>query len=490
DVGKGLSQVGASANANADAATHMDAHAATRADAVASSTSSHVSSTHLSSTHVTVIPRARVARGRFEPAKALDALAGVVGPQNVSLRGESVVVAPCTTAEVREVLRLTGGTGWPVVPAGGETWTDAGNPLACAGRVVVNTTRLTGVVEHEPADLVATARAGTTLVHFNGALALARQWLPLDPPDDGRATLGGVAATGTGGAQSLAYSPPRSHVLGMTVALADARIIHVGGRVVKNVAGYDLCKLFVGSHGTLGLILDVTFKLRPRPRREATVVAQARDTRTLLEAGRAIIAANLSPVAVELLSAQVVAGAGIETAGGSAGLLLRFAGTDEAVAWQTAKAVETIGARSRLVDVNVLDDDAAVWAGLQSAALSLPARIVLRARVPSAGLPDVLDAVSNVRAGDGSRLCWHAGVGDGRLRLFDDEERTDVEHAAEVERLRVAARRLGGSLVVERAPVAVKAIVDAWGVSDSTGALMRRVKSQLDPDGVFSPGRF
>ena len=89
----------------------------------------------------------------------------------------------------------------------------------------------------------------------------------------------------------------------MTVALADARIIHVGGRVVKNVAGYDLCKLFVGSHGTLGLILDVTFKLRPRPRREATVVAHARDARTLLEAGRAVIAANLSPVAAELLSA-------------------------------------------------------------------------------------------------------------------------------------------------------------------------------------------
>ncbi|HEX7174954.1 MAG TPA: FAD-linked oxidase C-terminal domain-containing protein, partial [Pyrinomonadaceae bacterium] len=197
DVGKGLSQVGASANANARAATHIEAHAATRADADASSTS-----THVSSTHVTVATRARGARGRFEPAKALDALAEVVGPQNVSLRGESVVAAPCTTAEVREVLRLTGGTGWPVVPAGGETWTDAGNTLACAGRVVVNTTRLTGVIEHEPADLVATARAGTTLVHFNGALALARQWLPLDPPDDGRATLGGVAATGTGGAQS------------------------------------------------------------------------------------------------------------------------------------------------------------------------------------------------------------------------------------------------------------------------------------------------
>ena len=149
-------------------------------------------------------------------------------------------------------LRLAGSSGWPVVPAGGETWTDAGNPLACAGRVVVKTARLSGVVEHEPADLVATARAGTTLAHFNSALSLASQCLPLDPPDDGRATLGGVAATGTGGAQSLAYAPPRSHVLGMTVALADARIIHVGGRVVKNVAGYDLCKLFVGSHGTLG----------------------------------------------------------------------------------------------------------------------------------------------------------------------------------------------------------------------------------------------
>jgi FAD/FMN-containing dehydrogenase len=378
------------------------------------------------------------------------------------------------------------------VPAGGETWTDAGNPLACAGRVVVKTERLAGVVEHEPADLVATARAGTTLARFNAELARAGQWLPVDPPDDGRATLGGVCATGTGGAQSFAYAPPRSHVLGMTVALADASLIHVGGRVVKNVAGYDLCKLFVGSHGTLGLILDATFKLRPRPRREATVVAHARETPALLEASRAILGANLSPVAAELLSAQLGAAAGLETVGGRACLLLRFAGTEEAVAWQTARAVETIGTRVGLADVNVLNEDAAVWAGLQSAASGRPARVVLRARVAPTALAGMLDAVSKEGPAESSKLCWHAGVGDGRLRLFyDEEEETpDAEHAARIENLRAAAGRLGGSLVVERAPAGVKSITDAWGIGDATLALMRRVKSRLDPEGMFSPGRF
>src|SRR6185436_10894488 len=119
-------------------------------------------------------------------------------------------------------------------------------------QVVLSTRNLNRILEHEPADLIAIAEAGVTLNDFNRQLAQKGQWLPLDPPDNGSSTLGGVLSTGIGGPQEFAYGAPRRHVIGMKVVLADGSLIKAGGRVVKNVAGYDLCKLCTGSFGTLG----------------------------------------------------------------------------------------------------------------------------------------------------------------------------------------------------------------------------------------------
>src|SRR6185369_14092649 len=186
-----------------------------------------------------------------------------------------------------EVLKLASSERWTVVPAGGMM------RLNSTANLIVNTRRLNRVIEHEPADLIAIAEAGVTLTDFNAKLAENGQWLPLDPPDDGRATLGGVVATGIGGPQQFGYGRPRGSVIGMRVALADGSMIKAGGRVVKNVAGYDLCKLFTGSYGTLGIITELNFKLRPRPAREATVIASG--------SARAILDARLFPVAFEIV---------------------------------------------------------------------------------------------------------------------------------------------------------------------------------------------
>ena len=128
--------------------------------------------------------------------------------------------------------------------------------------------------------------------------------MPIDPPDDWRATLGGVVATGLGGAQAFGYGLPRSFVIGMRVVLADGQSIKAGGNVVKNVAGYDLCKLFSGSYGTLGLITELTFKLRPLPLETRTIIATG-SLLSLTAAGRALISGSLFPVAVELLSPRM-----------------------------------------------------------------------------------------------------------------------------------------------------------------------------------------
>src|SRR5687767_14537430 len=218
-------------------------------------------------------------------------LAEIVGEDNITSLGESVLVLPGSVEELSEVVKFASS----VMPVGGMTW------LRRKADVLVSTARLNQMVEHEPADLVAVAQAGVKLNDFNTKLSEKRQWLPLDPPDDRRATLGGVVATGLGGAQQFGYGRPRGMVIGMRVVLADGSVIKTGGRVVKNVAGYDLSKLFTGSYGSLGMIVELNFKLRPRPEREATVVIKgAADS--LLGVAYSIMAERLFPVAVEIIS--------------------------------------------------------------------------------------------------------------------------------------------------------------------------------------------
>jgi len=216
------------------------------------------------------IPRAKLASSYFDPESANVRLTSIVGEANISASSRLSVstsalkVVPGSIEEVCEVMKLASSEGWSVVPAGAMTWLDAGQPLRNAN-IILSTGRLKRIIEHEPADLVAITEAGVTLNDFNAALLQKGQWLAIDPPDDGRSTIGGVVATGLGGAQQFGYGPPRKHVIGMKVVMADGRLIKAGGRVVKNVAGYDLCKLFTGSYGTLGIIVEVNLKLRPLP---------------------------------------------------------------------------------------------------------------------------------------------------------------------------------------------------------------------------------
>jgi FAD/FMN-containing dehydrogenase len=382
-------------------------------------------------------------------------------------------------------VRLADAEGWSIVPAGGGAWLDAGNPLRRAD-IFLKTARLSSAVEHEPADLVAKARAGVTLARLNAELARAGQWLALDPPDDGRSTVGGVVATGACGAQSVVYGPARSHVLGMTVALADGRLIRVGGRVVKNVAGYDLPKLFVGSFGTLGLILDVTFKLRPLPRVTGTLAAYG-EAATLLDAGRALVRERLAPAAVELLNPRAASELLAREHG--AALLVRFAGAAEAVAWQSTRARELLTAGGA-EGVEAIEDEAQVWTSLQAYDAREGRELAARVNVPPSELGAMIVSLVDEMGADEDGLAWHAGVCVGALRFSAGSVRDGSRAARQLKTLRATARARGGSLVVERAPAQLKREVDAWGVEPARCEIMRRVKSQLDPRDTFSPGRF
>jgi glycolate oxidase subunit GlcD len=393
--------------------------------------------------------------------------------------------APASLEEACEVLRLAASVGRAVVPAGSGTWLDVGNPLKRAA-LIVSTRRMQRIIEHEPADLVATAQAGVTLSALNHELARAGQWLPLDPPDDGRATIGGVVATGMGGAQSLGYGLPRSFVIGMRVALADGRLIKAGGRVVKNVAGYDLCKLFTGSYGTLGLILDLTFKLRPLPAQTATVIACA-PLDSLLPSARSVVDAGLLPVAIELLSSGVALSLAVSNVKTHPALLIRYAGTPETVAFQTEETIK----RLRTADATVtscVSEDERYWRELAALPLQNEHQLIWRASMLPTELQSFLKLAMSGGGGPAfaTSSLWHAGVGTGRLRVLTPLAEDAVSCAAGLESLRAHARRTGGSLVIESAT----STLDAWGDAGPQRVLMGRVKKELDPNDLLSPGRF
>lgn len=433
-------------------------------------------------------------RAAFDPESAKLRLDSIVGEDHVSsslrLSGfsSSLTVTPGSVVEVCEVMKLASSEGWGVVPAGAMTWLDVGQPLKRVN-IIVSTGRLNRIIEHEPADLIAIAEAGVALNNFNAALAQKGQWLAIDPPNDGRVSVGGAVATGLGGAQQFGYGPPRKHVIGMKVVMADGRLIKAGGRVVKNVAGYDLCKLFTGSYGTLGIIVEVNFKLRPLPFETRTIMALG--AREDLQVGaRRVIDAPLFPVAVELLSPRLSREAGLSD-GNDHLLLVRFAGSSSAVAKQTSSARMLLGGTQ---PERVVEEDASVWESLAALPFHCPGDLVWRAGLRPGDLSLFL---SQMETDDDSDRMWQAGVGDGRVRVVEHLQRTDNESAvfsddtiAHIADWRDTTRNFGSELVIEDAPAELKRVVNAWGTAGSAAFLMQRVKHELDPNDVLSPGRF
>ncbi len=425
-------------------------------------------------------------------------LASIVREENITAEPQSpLVVFPGSIEEVCDVMKLAATEHWEVVPAGAMTWLDAGEPVD-ATNIIISTRKLNQVLEHEPADLMTVTQAGVTFRDLNQTLAQSGQWLPLDPPDGAAnmpATIGGVVATGLGGAQQFGYGGPRRHVIGMKVVLADGSLIKAGGRVVKNVAGYDLCKLFTGSYGTLGTIVEVNFKLRPLPAETSTVTGSG-SRADLLAGARQIIEARLFPVAVEILSPPLAKNTGWSD-GTDHLALIRFAGSRSAVSHQTTEAMALLQQNSSLTTGRE-SDDAVIWQSLANLPLSFNENenVVWRVGLRTADVPIFLEQLDRTLRTDNSEPAWSASVADGRVRVVqtlshaDNEGEAFTRQASQIETLRAGANRLGSALILEHAPAKLKKLVGAWGPIEQTGAIMSRIKQQLDPHNILSPGRF
>ena len=437
------------------------------------------------------------------PAPLVDALRGIVGPAQLLTgadcapyvldgRTPEAVAVPGSKEEVAAVLLAAAEAGMPVVPWGGGTRMGVGAPPARLGVVLV-LKRLNRVLEHEPGDLTATVEAGITLGALQEKLGKRGQWLSLDPAQGDRATLGGVLSSNDAGPRRHLYGSCRDLLIGLTVITASGATVKGGGKVVKNVAGYDLPKLFIGAFGTLGVIVEATVKLRPRPDADRLVIARFGHLKEAGAAARAVMSSDLLPSALDLVDTEAFKSLG--QAGESAALLIGVDGIPEQVEWQCAE-VERLLRPQGLVDARVLDGEArdAAWRARGSLGRGAfpETAAVMRWSVLPAQVADVMEQGAGVaqRAGLGAALAAHAGVGVVEAVLAGAGRAAASAIGGVLSEWRALVHAAGGQALIEAAPLAVKEQVPVWDDPGPSLRIMQRIKSQLDPNGLLNPGRF
>jgi glycolate oxidase FAD binding subunit len=406
------------------------------------------------------------------PATAADAVDGVQ---------PELVVEPTTVEEASEVLRTASQQGKRVVCRGGGSKLGWGNPPSAVD-LVVSTTRLDRVLEHAEGDLIVRSEAGVRLDALQEALGKADQFLGLDPPERG-ATAAGIVAAGASGPLRHRYGTARDLLIGITVVLADGTIARSGGKVVKNVAGYDLGKLFAGSLGTLGLIAEVTFRLHPRISSMTGAVLEVHRPDRAGRAAQVLAHAQLAPAALELAwpdpsgpgrLVMLVEGprGGVTEQARDAVRLLEPYGAAELI--EAGSAPPVLEGLSRRPWQSASGGGALVGAKAACVPTELPGAIEdLWAAAGAHGLEVALQA--------------HAGVGVTYLALRGGDV---AALAAAFQEARERLARRGATVVALEAPPELKRKVDVWGPVGDAEGLMRRVKERFDPGGTMSPGRF
>jgi glycolate dehydrogenase FAD-binding subunit len=397
-----------------------------------------------------------------------------------------VTVYPRRIEELAEALRIAGSDGLRVLPAGAGTWFEMGNIPPLETHVFISTSKMDRILEYEPADLTATVEAGCTLHSFNDGAAKHRQFIPLDPFGNEEATLGAVAATASYGPLRCAYGTPRDWIIGMRVVHPGGRITKAGGKVVKNVAGYDLCKLYTGSFGTLGIIGELSFKLRALPSDDCTIVIFSDDLHSLARLVTHSLQSDLQPAAAELFSTARMQEAVPITK--SFGLALRFLAELETITAQTDLLAKLSSNETMLAldEVNA----SLFWRTYRASEVAPEWSYILRLSV----LPSDLSATfaDIERLAPGAPICAHAASGVIRLHAYESwlDGLKTAQRPRRLVELRQAVQERGGSLVILRAPDEIKAKVDVWGDVGPNARLMREIKAKFDPGSQLNPGRF
>ncbi len=375
----------------------------------------------------------------------------------------SLVLEPEDAAATAEALALCHQESMAAIPIGGGTRLELGN-VPTRLDAYLKTSALTGIEDHIPGDLTAVARAGTTLGETQKQLREAQQYLPLDVPHPDDATIGGIFALGEPGLRRRPGARPRDLLLGFEGVLANGTPFKAGGRVVKNVAGYELTKLFVGSAGTLAVMTRAFLRLRALPEEVTTVTIRARRPRGIAAAWRELRSLPLPPEIAVALNPTYAESHGLH----EWNLLLRFEGLHEEMRGVQKDVRERFHAE-------VLPDDKNPWNAIRDFPKS-DAALVLRGQAAPARTIPLAESWQ-----DGGALIAYPDSGIVYSHTADPEALSDRRERAEEN---------GAAVVIEKAPLEMKQELDVYGETPGGYELMRRIKEKLDPKGILSPGRF
>lgn len=385
------------------------------------------------------------------------------------------VVLPASVWEIQDVLRFAAAQHLSVIPAGSGSKLKNGNRPEKVD-IVLAMTRINEVVEYEPADLTVTVEAGIQLTALQEKLADNGQFLPLNPPYASRCTLGGIVAANASGSLRLRYGTARNLVLGLRVVHASGTVVKSGGKVVKNVAGYDVNKLYIGSFGTLGILTEMTLKLSPIPARQALLTAQFQDMQAAAKTGLSIVGSQTLPDFVNLLVNSEHAGPALVTG---------FGGDAETVTWQLEQARRIMELNGAIGVKEVegesfqkLNDAIRAFAESENESRTVIVQVNLKRT-------DIAEFAENVLTNNAEML---ALLGSGVLYLKMEQVERLAETLATLRERVVAAH---GNLIIESAPPELKQQLDVWGpVAPRARNLMQQLKARFDERNLLNPGRF
>ncbi|MFD2080693.1 glycolate oxidase FAD binding subunit [Actinopolymorpha cephalotaxi] len=376
-------------------------------------------------------------------------------------------VRPADLAQARDTMRDAARAGHRVLVRGAGTAQSWGAPVEPVD-VVVDTTGLDRLVAYNPADMTVAVGAGMAMADLQDRLEGQRVALDAARIPAG-ATVGGLLATGDGGPLRASYGTLRDLVIGVTVVLADGTVARSGGHVIKNVAGYDLTKLFAGSLGSFGLVVEVVLRVHPRPEASRTLAVPCPVTEAVRAAG-VVLSSPLEPVAVDWHDDR---------------LLVRFEGTTAGAVARADKARELLGSGEVLGG----DTEEAAWSGLAALVRGEEGQTVLRAGTRPDQLPEFAGLLGTLAERHGVSAALTAGVGVG-VTTVALTGGSPAGHGAVLDGWRARVLAAGGSVTVHRAAEGTFEVAPAWGPAPATAPLLRSIKQRLDADHRLAPGRF
>jgi glycolate oxidase FAD binding subunit len=407
--------------------------------------------------------------------------------------GGKLTVYPQDEAEVVEIIKFAHTHELSVIPEGGATKAGLGGTVAL-GDILLSLKRISGIVDYSVGDLTMTVLPGTPMADIHRALEANGQMFPLDLAWSEESTIGGAIAANSSGPKRLRYGSARDLVIGLRVVYPDGTLIRTGAKVVKNVAGYDMNKLFIGSMGTLGVLTEITVKLRPKPTFESLILIHANEgggSDLLSKLCDEILDSNMEPAALEVFNPSLSS----KLAGRSGySLLAAFEDVEKSVRYQVNWLKEKAISFGLTIDSVFEGDDAKGWWARYRKLLPIGSdnQIGLKVGTWLNDVFSILEAGTELAGKYNFRLSCHGSAGTGLSHVYlEDISDSGWDDALKlINDLRNLAESKDGYLIVEHAPLRFRQQANVWGETKPTYRLMEGIKMKIDPKGILSPGRF